>query len=136
MTERSVEVERLLEDVWNYVQHYKPSGCTFIVGKGYDCKCGLYEAMDNVRAALLREKARADGSEPYIARLEHEAKQTKQALAQTAARLERIDLIGGQMANVMYNWRQDDKRFTERERKMMDDLQAAWDAALQEPTHG
>jgi hypothetical protein len=62
MTERSVEVERLLEDVWNYVQHYKPSGCTFIVGKGYDCKCGLYEAMDNVRAALLREKARADGA--------------------------------------------------------------------------
>jgi hypothetical protein len=51
-------------------------------------------------------------------------------------REERIDLIGGQMANVMYNWRQDDKRFTERERKMMDDLQAAWDAALRELTHG
>jgi DNA repair exonuclease SbcCD ATPase subunit len=60
----------------------------------------------------------------------------ERGLAQTAARLERIDLIGGQMANVMYNWRQDDKRFTERERKMMDDLQAAWDAALRELTHG
>jgi hypothetical protein len=40
-----------------------------------------------------------------------------------------IDDIGPQMANMFFNWSQDDGRFSASERKMMKDLQEAWDRA-------
>jgi hypothetical protein len=45
-------------------------------------------------------------------------------------KLDDLERVGTMMSNMLYNWKQDEKRFRKRERDQMGELVRDWDAAV------